>query len=98
MVPCRSAKRRRVHLSAYRHVVCRAIANYPCAARLGKAGITSAVWSYGVGNGSGAIWGANDFLGFSQVGNTLTIARCTSGFSSTDQAAPVDQITYTRVP
>jgi hypothetical protein len=72
------------------------IANNPWASRLSKAGITSAAWSYGVGNGSYAYWGNNDLLGFSQIGNTLTIARFTS--SGTDQAAPVDQITYTLVP
>ena len=68
------------------------------AARLAKAGITSTAWSYGVGNGgSCGVWGTNDLLGFSQIGNTLTIARFTSS-SGVDQAVPVDQITYTLVP
>ena len=68
------------------------IANNPWAARLNNAGITSTAWSYGVGD-SGCIWGANDLLGFSQIGNTLTIARFSG--SGSDHAAPVDQITYT---
>jgi len=68
------------------------IVNNPWAARLSKVGITSAAWSYGVGNGGVCFWGTNDLLGFSQIGNTLTIARFTSG---ADFAAPVDQITYT---
>src|SRR5450432_2814425 len=69
------------------------IANNPWAARLSKVGITSAAFSYGVGNGtSGCPWGTNDLLGFSQIGNTLTIARFTI---VGDFAAPVDQITYT---
>jgi hypothetical protein len=70
-------------------------ANNPWAARLSKAGITSAAWSYGVGDGS-PTWGQNDLLGFSQIGNTLMIARFSSG--GTDHAAPVDQIIYTLVP
>jgi hypothetical protein len=67
------------------------------AARLSKAGITSTAWSYGVGNGNacGGFWGGNDLLGFSQIGNTLSIARFTSG--GNDFAAPVDEITYTLV-
>jgi hypothetical protein len=69
------------------------IANNPWAARLGKAGITSTAWSYGIGSSNGCPWGTNEILGFSQIGNTLTIARFTSG--NTDVAAPFDQITYT---
>jgi hypothetical protein len=75
------------------------IANNPLVAvRLSKAGITSTAWSYGVGDSiyCAAGWSSNDLLGFSQIGNTLSIARFTS--SGSDHAAPVDQITYTRVP
>ena len=72
------------------------IANNPLvAARLSKAGITSTAWSYGIGN-SGSTWSANALLGFSQIGDTLTIVNFSSG--PTDHAAPVDQITYTLVP
>jgi len=71
------------------------IVNNPFAARLSKAGITSTAWSYGVGN-SPCFWSTNDLLGFSQIGNTLMIARFTS--NGTDVATPVDQIVYTRVP
>jgi hypothetical protein len=70
------------------------IANNPWAARLSKAGITSAAWSYGVGDGY--IGSNNDLLGFSQIGNTLMIARFSYG--GTDYAAPVDEIIYTLVP
>ncbi len=70
------------------------IANNPFAARLSKVGITSTALSYGVGDSSGCNnWGPNSLLGFSQIGNTLTIANFT--LSGTDQAAPADQITYT---
>jgi len=46
------------------------IANNPLvAARLGNAGITSAAWSYGVGNGgSCGFWRNNSLLDFSQSG------------------------------
>jgi hypothetical protein len=64
----------------------------PLAARLAKVGITSAAWSYGIGDADYS-WGGNDLLGFSQVGNTLTIARFTK--NGTDSASPVDQITFT---
>jgi len=69
-------------------------ANSPWASRLTKTGITSTAWSYGVGNGpNGSYWGSNALLGFSQIGDTITIACFTK--NGTDQATPVDQITYT---
>lgn len=73
------------------------IANSPIASRLQSAGITSTAWSYGVGAGySGPYWATNTLMGFSQVGNTLTIVSFTS--SGVDKNVPVDQITYTLVP
>jgi hypothetical protein len=76
------------------------IANNPWAARLSKAGITSAAWSYGVGDGGpcgGTAWGnLNSLLGFSQMGNTLVIALFSD--HNGDVAAPADTITYTLVP
>ena len=75
------------------------IANNPWAARLNNAHITWAAWSYGAGNGSATCsdWGSNNLLGFSQIGNTLTIARFTDNYGY-DSATPLDQITYTRLP
>ncbi len=70
------------------------IAASPLAARLTSAHITSTAWSYGVGRGSTTHWGGNDLLGFSQLGNTLTIARYTDNYGY-DSATPLDQITYT---
>jgi hypothetical protein len=63
----------------------------PLAARLQAAGITSTAWSYGVGD-SGCSWSANSLLGFSQIGNQLTIVDFTNG---KDYPTPVDSIVYT---
>ncbi|MGH9614526.1 MAG: hypothetical protein ACRD4P_15750 [Bryobacteraceae bacterium] len=73
------------------------LASSPLAARLKKIGITSTAWSYGVGGDacSGA-WRTNTLLGFSQVGNTLTIVSFTYG--GVDNPEPLDQITYTLAP
>jgi hypothetical protein len=70
------------------------LASSPLAARLKAAGITSTAWSYGVGGTpySGA-WASDSLLGFSQVGNTLTIVSFTK--YGKDYSEPVDQITYT---
>ena len=97
MVPRRSVRCRREHLSEYSTAFVGPIANNPGAARLTKAGITLAAWRYGTGNG----WGVtNALLGFSQIGNTLVIAIFTScgGFNCSDSGYPIDQITYTLVP
>jgi hypothetical protein len=70
------------------------IANSPLAARLQAAGITSTDWSYGVGDSPcGGEWPANSLLGFSQIGNSLTIVNFTQ--SGKDYPMPVDQIVYT---
>lgn len=71
----------------------------PLASRLQSAGLTSTAWSYGVGAETAcgnAFWGTNSLLGFSQVGNTITIVSFTRNAS--DSAVPVDQITYTLKP
>ncbi len=70
------------------------LATSPLAARLKAAGITSTAWSYGVGGTpySGA-WAIDSLLGFSQIGNTLTIVSFTK--YGKDYNEPVDQITYT---
>lgn len=77
------------------------LATHPLTARLKKAGITSTAWSYGVGGGangrSPSAWGYGSILGFSQVGNTITIASFTK-YGTSDQSEPVDQITYTLIP
>jgi len=67
----------------------------PLASRLQSAGITSTAWYYGTGGSScgNAFWINNSLLGFSQVGNTITIASFTH--SGSDFSVPVDQITYT---
>lgn len=71
------------------------IANSPLAARLKKAGITSTAWSYGVGGTPyGGDWGPDSLLGFSQIGNTLTIVSFSLD-GSIDHSEPVAQITYT---
>jgi hypothetical protein len=75
------------------------IASNPLAARLSKAGITSTAWSYGTGvgtGGNGGNWGTNSLLGFSQIGNALTIVSFTQ--DEVDKSTPVDQITYTLTP
>ena len=75
-----------------------ALADSPLANRLKAAGITSTAWSYGVGGitfGT-AYWASNSLLGFSQIGNQLTIVSFTYG--GTDHSTPVDSITYTLLP
>lgn len=72
------------------------LANSPLAARLKKAGITSTAWSYGVGGAEcspGGNWYHDSLLGFSQIGNKLTIVSFTN--SSGDHNEPVDMIPYT---
>jgi hypothetical protein len=68
------------------------LSSNPLAARLQAAGITSSAWSYGVGD-SGSTWYPNALLGFSQIGDTLTIVNFTQG--GKDYPMPVDQIVYT---
>jgi|GEM_PF-2428726 len=71
------------------------MANNPEAARLSKIGITSTAWSYGVGTADGNYgWGTGNLLGFSQIGNALTIVRFTDRYGY-DQVTPQDQITFT---
>jgi hypothetical protein len=74
------------------------IANSPIAARLTAAKITSNDWSYGVLGTQEAYaapyWSVGDLLGFSQVGNTVTVARFTNNLK-VDVNLPVDQFTYT---
>ncbi len=74
------------------------IANNPLAARIGKAGITSTAWSYGVCGGAGVnhSWYGGGLIGVSQTGNALTIANFTLG-SSSDSSMPKDQVTFTLV-
>lgn len=72
------------------------LANSPLLARLKKAGITSTAWSYGIGGAEcniGGDWYHNSLLGFSQIGNKLTIVSFTN--ASGDQPQPVDTIVYT---
>jgi len=67
------------------------IASSPLASRITKAGIANSQLSYGV-SGAGGYWCTDSLLGFSQVGNSLTI----SDYSSCgDHSTPVDQRTYT---
>jgi hypothetical protein len=74
------------------------ISSNPLASRLKSAGITSTVWSYGIGNACGNLpnWANNVLIGVSQIGNSLTIVTFTS--NGQDQSEPVDQITYTLQP
>jgi hypothetical protein len=77
------------------------LANSPITKRLKTAGITSTNWSYGIlGSsscdyviGRSGTWYANDIIGFSQVGNTITIADFS--YENKDQSTPADQFTYT---
>jgi hypothetical protein len=75
------------------------IASSPLEARLKKAGITSTAWYYGVigvGNCNNN-WVADNLIGLSQVGNTITIVSFTYD-GSEDHPEPLDQITYTVAP
>ena len=76
------------------------LSNSPIAARLNVAKITSTNWTYGIlgtqsdgREGANDTWNTNDILGFSQVGNTITIADFT--LSGSDQNTPADQFVYT---
>ena len=75
------------------------IASNPNAARLSKAGVTSAAYSYGtVGGSTGyCTWSNNALIGASQIGNTLTLVSFSVGGCS-DTNVPSDTITYTLVP
>jgi hypothetical protein len=66
------------------------IANNPLASRIDAAKITSPDYAYGVG--SGGLWCNDALLGFSQVGNTLSISDFSNCY---DFETPVDTITYT---
>lgn len=67
----------------------------PLYPRLKAAGITSTAWYYGVGSSANCnnSWGTNALLGFSQIGNTLTIVSFT--YAGVDKSEPVDTVTYT---
>jgi|SRR5271163_1756768 len=72
------------------------IANNPLATRIENAKITSTVWSYGVGNTLNDHWCPNSLLGFSQVGNSITIADfTTTNGGCADASTPQDQVTFT---
>jgi hypothetical protein len=76
-------------------------ANNPIGARLTKAGITSAAWSYGVASGpgcgisgvKGGAWNPNTLIGVSQIGKSITIVSFT--LSGADSSTPQDQVTFT---
>jgi hypothetical protein len=75
-------------------------ANNPLAARLKKAGITSAAFNYGLlgvtASCYGGYWDNGAILGLSQTGNSITIASFTlGGATGTDFSTPQSQITYT---
>jgi hypothetical protein len=74
------------------------ISSNPLASRLKSAGITSPVYSYGIGNAacSNGNWSNNVLIGVSQIGNSLMFVSFTS--NGQDQSEPVDQITYTLQP
>jgi hypothetical protein len=76
-----------------------ALDKVPIADRIKKAGITSTAWNYGLASGNNccSYWPpANMLIGVSQIGNTLTIASFSTGWSTTtDKNAPTDQIIYT---
>lgn len=71
------------------------LAGNPLAARVKAAGIVNASqWSFGLLGDQNCGWYTNSLLGFSQVGNTITIADFTNGEG--DHSLPVDTITYTK--
>lgn len=76
------------------------LADSPLAGRVKAAGITATNLYFGVGNSSscsyGEFWWEDPLLGFSQVGNTITIVSFS--VNGTDYSTPRDQITYTLVP
>jgi hypothetical protein len=75
--------------------------NNPIGARIAKAGITSAAWSYGLAAGPGCgvngaktgAWSANTLIGVSQIAKSITIVSFT--LNGTDSNTPQDQVTYT---
>ncbi len=75
------------------------LASSPIEARLAAAKITSIDWSYGVlgtqdcGHGRGYAWSTDGLVGFSQVGDTITVASFS--FGGTDYNTPQDTFTYT---
>jgi hypothetical protein len=74
------------------------LASNPLSARLKKAGITSTAYSYGIGSGPCyGNWENDSLLGFSQVGNTITIYSF-SYAGTDDSSTPLAQITYTLIP
>jgi hypothetical protein len=75
------------------------LASNPLSARLKKAGITSTAYSYGTGGSEDCYtdWETDALLGFSQVGNTITIYTF-SADGTIDYNTPKDQITYTLIP
>lgn len=82
------------------------IAGSPFAGRIQKAGLsptTQAAWSFGVGSGdgttldNGAWYWPCLLLGFSQIGNTITIISFTDD-TGKDHNLPLGQITYTLAP
>lgn len=75
------------------------LASNPLSARLKKAGITSTAYSYGTGGSEDCYtdWETGALLGFSQVGNTITIYTF-SADGTIDYNTPKDQITYTLIP
>ena len=72
------------------------IAGNPLATRIKNAKITSTAYAFGEGDSGGDPgnnWYTNTLMGFTQVGNTLSISSFTNG--DTDSATPTDTITYT---
>ena len=86
------------HLPVERHMYDGTITNNPIYARIQAAEIKFTGWSYGFGGGyyggEGSDWYTNSLLGFSQVGDTLTIQSFTDA-SGKDHSQPVNQVTYT---
>jgi hypothetical protein len=69
------------------------ITSNPLASRIKAAGISNSQLFYGVGGGGFHIfgWSGDSLLGFSQIGNALTILNFTNG---PDQNTPQDQVTF----
>lgn len=74
---------------------CGPIKNSPYWKRIKAAGVPLQGFCYGVGSGydSNYNWGTDSLLGFSQIGDTITISSFTH--LNTDQPEPVDNIPYT---
>jgi hypothetical protein len=76
------------------------ITSNPLASRIKAAGITNGQLFYGVGGGGNLHnfgWNVDSLLGFSQIGNALTISNYTACCWA-DKSTPVDQITFTYQP